>query len=114
MARAAIPVVRLTRTNPVVVDAATTGAALDSTDGNYVINDGATVLLMFNDSGGTATVEVLVPTGVDQDLDVDPRTYTLDDQVTYLTGYFPIEVYGSQLLIDVDVAGVQATSYSFR
>jgi hypothetical protein len=98
----------------VVVDPATDGAVLDDTDGNTVINDGATVFLFFNDSGGTATVEVLVPAGVDQDLTVSPRTYTLDDQTIYLTGYFPIEVYGSQLLVDVDVAGVQATPYTFR
>lgn len=114
MARAPISVIRLTRTNPVVVDATTTGEPLDNTDGNFIINDGATVLLMFNDSGGTATVEVLVPAGVDQDLEVSPRTYELDDQTTYLTGYFPIEVYGSQLLVDVDVVGVQGTAYSFR
>jgi hypothetical protein len=114
MARAPISVVRLTRTNIVEIDPATDGAVLDDTDGNVVTNDGATIFMFFNDAGAPATVEVLVPAGVDQDLTVSPRTYVLDDQAIYLTGYFPIETYGSQLLVDVDVAGVQAAPFTFR
>lgn len=113
MARTQLAVQRLSRLALVTFDQAT-WAELDSVDGNWLFNDGGTVLALFNDSGGPETVEVLVPAGVDQDLIAGPRTYNLDDGITYLSGYFPESVYSSQLLVDVSAGNIFVAAFSLR
>lgn len=111
MARAAITFVRLDRhvftPNPV----ATT---LDSVNGNFALNDGASFLELNNTALVSRTISVEVPEQVDQNLPVTSRTYTLNAGQVGKTGIYPREVYGSQLLVDVSGAGVQCVVYSVR
>lgn len=111
MARAVITFVRLTR---VVFTPDPTATTLDSVNGNYVLNDGATFLQLNNTSGTTKTVSVEVPEDVDQDLAVQSRTYSLNAGQVGKTGIYPREVYGSQLLVDVSGTGVTAVAFSVR
>lgn len=111
MARASITTVRLTRTAFTVDPTPTT---LDSVNGNYAVNDGATFLQLTNGAVVSRDVTVLVPEDVDADLPVTPRTYTLSAGQTGKTGIFPRETYGSQLLVDVSGASVTVIAFSVR
>ncbi len=111
MARASITSIRLTRTALAALTPATT---LDSTDGNYVNNDGATFLYLDNTSIGSRTVTVLVPEDIDQNLAVTPRTFVLSAGQIGMTGTFPRTIYGGQILVDVSGTGVDAIAYSVR
>jgi hypothetical protein len=113
MARTNVPVVRLNRTS-IVTTAIASATALDNVNGNYVTNDGATFLMMFNNSGSSRTVSILLPEGADQDLTAGPRVYSLTNGVTYLTGYFPENPYGSQILVDSSGNGVRTIAYTIR
>lgn len=111
MARASIVKVQLTRTQ---LTLAPTPTVLDSANGNYVQNDGSTLLWLSNGAGVTRTVSVEVPEDVDADLPVTARTYTLSAGQAGYTGIFPREIYGAQLLVDVSGATVSAVAYSTR
>lgn len=111
MARQLITMVRITRA---VFTPDPTPTTLSATDGNYVLNDGATILQLTNGSGSSRTVSVRVPEGVDIDLAVTSRTYALSNGQTGKVGIFPREVYGSQLLVDVSGTGVTAVALSVR
>lgn len=111
MARASITLIRLTRT---ALGALTPATTLSSADGNYVTNDGATFLYLNNGSGGSRTVSVLVPEDVDQNLAVASRTFVLSAGQVGLTGTFPREIYGGQILVDVSGSTVTAVAYSVR
>ncbi len=111
MARAAIVFIRLNRT---VFTPNPTPTTLDSVNGNFQLNDGASFLELDNTSGVTRIVSVEVPEDVDQNLPVTSRSYTLNAGQVGKTGIYPREVYGSQLLVDVDGAGVTAVAYSVR
>lgn len=111
MARALIVTVQLTRTALTLPPTAT---VLDSVNGNYCQNDGATFLWLSNGAGVTRTVSVEVPEDVDADLPVSSRTFTLLAGQAGYTGIFPRQIYGSQLLVDVSGATVSAVAYSTR
>jgi len=91
-----------------------TPTVLDSVAGNYVLNDGATFLRLNNTALVARTVSVEVPEDVDANLPVTSRTFTLSAGQVGMTGIFPREIYGSQLLVDVSGAGVQAVANSIR
>lgn len=111
MARASITFIRLTRT---ALGAVTSTTVLDSANGNYVTNDGATFFYLENTDIVSRTVSVLVPEDVDQNLAVASRTFVLSAGQVGLTGTFPREIYGGQILVDVSGAGVEAVAYSVR
>jgi hypothetical protein len=111
MARAAIQLIRLDRT---VFTANGSGTTLDSVNGNYVANDGATFLELHNGAGSPRTVSVEVPGDVDSDLPVTSRQYTVAAGATGKTAFFPRGVYGNQLIVDVSGGTVTATAYSCR
>jgi hypothetical protein len=60
------------------------------------------------------TVSVEVPTDVDEDLPVTSRVYTVAAGATGKTAFFPRQVYGDQLLVDVSGGTVTCTAYSCR
>lgn len=109
MARADIVTVTLTR---LVFQDDPTPTTLSSVNGNVTHNNSATFLELHNTSGGSRDVMVLVPTDVDVDLAVTARTYTLAAGESGKTGTFPVEVYGSQLLVDVSGTGVTAVAFT--
>lgn len=96
-----------TATNPAPVGA-------DATNGNLSDNDGYTFLEMTNASGASRTVTVTIPGGVDQDLASPSRVFTLPGNGVYLTGVFPIETYGAQLLYTASGSGVSFRPTSLR
>lgn len=92
-----------TQINPVAVNhfALTTNILFtpcDATNGNYVFNDGATLLRFTSTSGSVQTVTVLLPNGVDVNLTVTPRTYSVPANGGGDTGFFPVALYGTSLL----------------
>lgn len=111
MARASIELIRLDRT---VFTVNGTGTTLDSVNGNFVLNDGATFLEFHNTSGSTRTVSVAVPGDVDEDLVVGSRTYTVLNGQTGKTAFFPRQTYGGELLVDVSGSAVSTVAYSCR
>lgn len=87
---------------------------LDNVNGNWVANNGSIFLIVRNSSGGASTLTIAIPAGVDEDLTAPSRTYVLSNNVTYLTGYFPVNVYGPQLLINISTASVNGQPFDFR
>lgn len=85
----------------------------DVSNGNVCANDGATLLAILNgDGAATHTLTVQVAAGVDG-LTAGPRQYTLPiSTVTQIVGPFPLQFYGTQLLIGVDNANVKIAPYS--
>jgi hypothetical protein len=86
----------------------------DAVNGNVSPNDGATMLAVFNaDAGSTHTLTVTVASGVDG-LTAGPRSYTIPTSAsgTQITGPFPIQFYGSQLLWNVDSTQLKVALYS--
>ncbi len=85
----------------------------DVANGNFCLNDGATVLIVLNgDGAATHTLTVTPAAGVDG-LTAGPRSYTLPiSAVRQWAGPFPLQFYGSQLAFNVDSAlvSVQAVS----
>lgn len=113
MARTQLPVIRLVRTSATTFDT-TLWPSIDNANGSFAVNDGATLLAIRNQSGGTATVTVAIPAGVDQDLAVASRTYSILNNTTVLTNYYPVEFYGPQLLINASAASVLCQPFDFR
>lgn len=85
----------------------------DAVNGNVSLNDGATVLAVFNADSSTHNLTVQVAAGVDG-LTAGPRAYVVPVTAsgTQLVGPFPIQFYGSQLLWTVDNANVKVAPYS--
>jgi hypothetical protein len=95
MARTFIPVVSVNR---FALTSDATPLAMDVTHGNFCINDGATALRFASTSGAVQTVTVTLPAGADVNLVVGPRVITIPaNLVNGVTGFFPVNIYGSQL-----------------
>lgn len=96
------------------VTPASGGVAGDVANGMWLPNNGATFLRMTSTSPGSQTVEVLIPGGVDTDLSAGPRTLTIPANSTgSYSGFFPVEFYGTKLLLDISSALVKLAAYSF-
>ena len=86
----------------------------DAVNGNVSPNDGATFLAVFNaDASPTHGLTVQVVNGIDG-LTVGPRSYTIPGSASgvQITGPFPVQYYGSQLLWSVDSAQLKVAAYS--
>lgn len=85
----------------------------DVTNGNFALNDGATMLLVLNaDGGSTHVLTVQVASGVDG-LTAGPRSYTCPiSAVAQAVGPFPVQFYGSVLNFNVDNANLKVAAYS--
>jgi hypothetical protein len=85
----------------------------DVANGNVTPNDGATFFALFNNDSSPHNVTVQVVAGVDG-LTTGPRSYVvpITPGPTQLTGVFPIQFYGSQLLWNADNANIRAAAYS--
>lgn len=99
MARGAIPVSITTR-DGVLLPAETNG---DATNFHYVINSGKTKVHVRNSGAVSRTVTFKFYRTVDSQT-VASRTKAIPAGETHVFGPFPVEDYGSQLLIDVDNA----------
>lgn len=80
--------------------------AADTVNGNLSPNDGYTLLEMTNTSGASRTVTLVLPGGVDEDLLMPNRVYTLPSNGVYFGGVYPMSVYGPQLLYTASGSGV--------
>lgn len=110
MARTAISVLSVNRFALVAVPAP--GTAADVANGNFFVNDGASVLILLNSDSSTHALTVAVAAGVDG-LASPARTYTLPvSAIRQWAGPFPIQFYGKTLIFNVDSAlvSVQAVS----
>jgi hypothetical protein len=85
----------------------------DVTNGNVTPNDGATMLAVVSGDAATHNLTVTVVSGVDG-LTAGPRPYVVPVAASgvQVTGPFPIQFYGSQLLWNVDSAQVKVAAYS--
>lgn len=86
----------------------------DVSNGNFSLNDGATMLAVFNaDGAATHGLTVTVVSGVDG-LTAGPRPYTIPTSGSgvQIVGPFPVQFYGSQLLWNVDNANIKVAAYS--
>lgn len=91
-----------------------TGTTGDVTFGLYLPNDGATFLRVTSTAPGTQTVKALIPGGVDTDLSAGPRNYDIPAGSTgSYAGFFPVDVYGTELLLNTSSALLKVAAYSF-
>lgn len=91
-----------------------TAKACDATNGNYIINDGATNLHFASTSGSNQTITVTLPAGADVNLTVGPRVIVIPaNLVGGDTGFWPISLYGNQLLFTSNSALVTVYAESF-
>lgn len=70
----------------------------DTSNGNYALNDGATVVFLANGSN-SRTLTVTTPDTV-LGLAVADQVYSLTANQFDLAGPFPVETFGPQLLLD--------------
>jgi hypothetical protein len=96
------------------VTAQVTGSTGDTVNGHYCANDGGTFLRITSTSGSTQTVSVLLPAGVDTNLTAGPRVLTIpaNSSGSY-SGFFPMDEYGGQLLVNVSSTLLKVSAYSF-
>ena len=85
----------------------------DVANGNVTPNDGATFLAVVSGDAATHALTVTVVNGIDG-LTAGPRPYTVPVAASgvQITGPYPIQYYGSQLLWNVDSAQVKVAAYS--
>jgi hypothetical protein len=85
----------------------------DVANGNVAPNDGATFLAVVSGDASTHNLTVTVVSGVDG-LTAGPRSYTVPVAASGVQacGPFPLQYYGSQLLINADSAQVKVAAYS--
>lgn len=111
MARALVVVQSISRFGLTTQVTGTTG---DVANGLYLPNDGATFLRFTSTAPGTQTVTALIPGGVDVDLTVNGRPYSVPaGSVGSYTGFFPVNIYGTELLLDTSSALLKVAAYSF-
>lgn len=110
MARKQLPVVGI---NHYALTPDSTPTVGDAVNGMFMFNDGATYINMTSTSGSSQTVAVSVPQGADVNLTVGPRNYVLGANGKGKTGFFPVNIYGNQLLFTTTSALVSFTAYSF-
>lgn len=78
--------------------------AADVANGNFCLNDGATVLIVLNSDSNPHTLTVAPASGVDG-LTAGPKTYTVVVSAQrQWTGVFPVQFYGNQLAFNLDSA----------
>lgn len=65
----------------------------DLQNGNSFVNDGATILGIYNPGPDTLTITIKVTKLVDGDLTVQPRVYTTPPLATHIIGRLPKDVY---------------------
>jgi hypothetical protein len=85
----------------------------DVTNGNVTPNDGATLLAVVSGDASTHQLTVQVEKGVDG-LTAGPRPFTVPVAASgvQITGPFPVQYYGTQLLWNADSAQVKVAAYS--
>lgn len=110
-ARTQVAVTSVSRTAITAVPAPNT--APDTVNGNFVLNDGATVLVLLNGDGAAShTLTVQLASGVDGQ-SVTPRTYTVPiSGIRQWVGPFPLQFYGSTLNFNLDSTQVSVQAVS--
>lgn len=110
MARTQTTVLSVNRT---ALRATGTPPAVDVTNGNFCLNDGATFLEITNaDGASTHVLTVTVVSGVDG-LTAGPRSYTVPiSAAVQKTGIFPMAFYGETILYNGDSAQLKVQPYS--
>jgi hypothetical protein len=111
MARVLVVVHGISRFAVTPHSAGTTG---DTVNGLYLPNDGATFIRVTSTAPGTQTVTALIPGGYDTDLTAGPRVYPIPAGSTgSYAGFFPIQFYGSELLLNTSSNLLKVAAYSF-
>lgn len=110
MARTTLPVTQVTR---FALTPDSTPLAGDTVNGMIMVNDGVTYINMTSTSGSTQTVTVLAPAGFDVNLTAGPRPYSIPPNGKGKAGFFPVSIYGAQLLFSVTSNLVSFTAYTF-
>lgn len=100
MARTTVPVESVDR-YAVTSYSALTVATGNIADGMRMVNDGATLLYIDNDSGADQTVTITVPETLDFNPVVDPVIPVSASSTVNLIGPFPTKIYGNVLEFDV-------------
>lgn len=77
------------------------GTAVDTANGNYLVNDGSTWLEVNNSDAAVHTLTVHLATVVDGQ-PVTDRTYSVAAGATLMVGPFPTREYGGHLQFDGD------------
>lgn len=91
-----------------------TGTTGDTVNGMWLPNDGATFIRVSSTAPGTQTVSALIPGGVDSDLTAGPRVYSIPAGATgSYAGFFPQDLYGTELLLNVSSNLLKISAYSF-
>jgi hypothetical protein len=86
----------------------------DVSNGNYVPNDGNTVLRIRNANGAsTARTLTIRVTSLIDGLAVTSRTVTVAAAGIKYAGPFPVATYGTQLLLDPDNAELRIVALQF-
>ena len=108
MARTALTPTQLTRAGT----APATTAALDATNGNSVPNDGHTWIVVDNTDTASHTLTVHLVGGTDGQ-GITPKTITVAASTTgQMFGPWPLDSYGTTLLLNVDDAQLKAAAYT--
>jgi hypothetical protein len=107
MPRVNVPVTQITRTGI----APATEVNGDATNNHSVVNDGSVWLEVRN--AGT-TVSRTVSARFENTIDgqtIPAKTWSIPTEATRRIGPFPVRMYGSSLLVDVDNAELKLTAY---
>jgi len=107
VARVAVPVTKVSRLTVNALSAAVSDQANDHT----MVNNGATILLVVNAGGATHNVQVLIEQTLDGEV-VDPKDYVIPANSTVPLGPYPKQIYGDNLLINIDHADLSLRAFS--
>jgi len=107
MPRVAVPVTDFVPKQAVTVPAETNG---DATNNHTVANDGRVVIFARNSGAVTRTPTVEFPDTHDGQA-ITPKSYPITAGVTKAIGPFPVHLYGTSLLLNVDHAEVKLLAY---
>jgi hypothetical protein len=88
----------LTVQSPAITGTTLTANAASSSD--TFTNSGRTKIIVYNNSGGTRTFDAVTTKQVETDLDVDDRSYSVDNGSYTLIGNFSQDVYSSTVTIE--------------
>ncbi len=89
----------LTVQSPSIIDG-TTLTINTATSSDTFTNNGRTKIIVYNNSGGTRTFDAVTTQLVETDLDVEDRSYSVDDGTYTLIGSFKTETYSSTVTIE--------------
>lgn len=107
MARTAVPVSALSRAG-VAPPSETDG---DATNGNSVINDGQTFLLVRNSNGASTARTITFRPSAKVDGQSVTRAVSIDAAASRYFGPFPTGIYGRTLQVDVDNAELKLSAF---